>query len=83
MIYILSIRLIVQSSRRFDTSIPVIRKATDAFNVNHVEMLGYEADDLIASYAKAAINEKMKVTIVSSDKDLMQLVKEDVLCLIQ
>ena len=57
---------------------PVIRKATDAFNVNHVEMLGYEADDLIASYAKAAINEKMKVTIVSSDKDLMQLVKEDV-----
>ncbi len=57
---------------------PVIRKATEAFNVNHVEMLGYEADDLIASYAKAAINEKMKVTIVSSDKDLMQLVKEDV-----
>ena len=57
---------------------PVIRKATDAFNVNHVEMLGYEADDLIASYAKAAIDEKMKVTIVSSDKDLMQLVKEDV-----
>ena len=41
-------------------------------------MLGYEADDLIASYAKAAIDEKMKVTIVSSDKDLMQLVKEDV-----
>ena len=57
---------------------PVIRKATDAFNVTHVEMLGYEADDLIASYAKAAVDEKMKVTIVSSDKDLMQLVKEDV-----
>ena len=57
---------------------PVIRRATDAFNVNHVEMLGYEADDLIASYAKAAIDEEMKVTIVSSDKDLMQLVKEDV-----
>ena len=57
---------------------PVIRKATDAFNVTHVEMLGYEADDLIASYAKAAVNEQMKVTIVSSDKDLMQLVKEDV-----
>ena len=57
---------------------PVIRKATDAFNVTHVEMLGYEADDLIASYAKAAVDEQMKVTIVSSDKDLMQLVKEDV-----
>jgi len=57
---------------------PVIRKATDAFNVTHVEMLGYEADDLIASYAKAAVDEQMKVTIVSSDKDLMQLVNEDV-----
>ena len=57
---------------------PVIRKATDAFNVSHVEMLGYEADDLIASYAKAAIEKQMKVTIVSSDKDLMQLVREDV-----
>ena len=57
---------------------PIIRKATDAFNVAHVEMLGYEADDLIASYAKAAVDEQMKVTIVSSDKDLMQLIKEDV-----
>ena len=57
---------------------PVIRKATDAFNVTHVEMLGYEADDLIASYTKAALDEQMKVTIVSSDKDLMQLVKDDV-----
>ena len=57
---------------------PVIRKATDAFNVPHVEMLGYEADDLIASYAKAAIDQDMKVTIVSSDKDLMQLVKKNV-----
>ncbi|MFL2844493.1 MAG: DNA polymerase I [Alphaproteobacteria bacterium] len=57
---------------------PVIRKATEAFNVTHVEMLGYEADDLIASYAKAAVDEQMKVTIVSSDKDLMQLVKEGV-----
>ena len=57
---------------------PIIRKATDAFNVPHVEMLGYEADDLIASYAKAAIGQDMKVTIVSSDKDLMQLVKNNV-----
>ncbi len=57
---------------------PVIRKATDAFNVPHVEMLGYEADDLIASYAKAAIDQDMKVTIVSSDKDLMQLVKKNI-----
>tara|TARA_B110000459_G_scaffold73666_1_gene82867 strand:- start:2222 stop:5020 length:2799 start_codon:yes stop_codon:yes gene_type:complete len=53
---------------------PVIRDATNAFNVPHVELLGYEADDLIASYTKAALSKGMQVTIVSSDKDLMQLV---------
>ena len=53
---------------------PVIRDATNAFNVPHVELLGYEADDLIASYTKAALSRGMQVTIVSSDKDLMQLV---------
>jgi len=52
----------------------VIRDATNAFNVPHVELLGYEADDLIASYTKAALSKGMQVTIVSSDKDLMQLV---------
>ena len=57
---------------------PVIRSATDAFNIKYVEMLGYEADDLIASYAKSAHAENMKVTIVSSDKDLMQLINEDI-----
>ena len=53
---------------------PIIREATDAFNVPHVELLGYEADDLIASYTKSALSKGMQVTIVSSDKDLMQLV---------
>ena len=53
---------------------PVIREATNAFNVPHVELLGYEADDLIASYTKSALSKDMQVTIVSSDKDLMQLV---------
>ncbi|MBV45477.1 MAG: DNA polymerase I [Rhodobiaceae bacterium] len=57
---------------------PVIRSATDAFNIKYVEMLGYEADDLIASYAKSAHAENMKVTIVSSDKDLMQLINDDI-----
>ena len=57
---------------------PVIRSATNAFNIKYVEMLGYEADDLIASYAKSAHAENMKVTIVSSDKDLMQLINDDI-----
>ena len=57
---------------------PVIRKATSAFNIPFVELLGYEADDLIASYAEEAKKHNMKVTIVSSDKDLMQLVSENV-----
>ena len=54
---------------------PLIREATDAFNVPHVELMGYEADDLIASYTKSALSKGMRVTIVSSDKDLMQLVR--------
>ena len=57
---------------------PVIRKATSAFNIPFVELLGYEADDLIASYTEEALNLNMKVTIVSSDKDLMQLVSDNV-----
>ena len=55
---------------------PLIREATDAFNVPHVELMGYEADDLIASYTRSALSKGMRVTIVSSDKDLMQLVSD-------
>ena len=57
---------------------PVIRKATSAFNIPFVELIGYEADDLIASYTEEAQKHNMKVTIVSSDKDLMQLVSDNV-----
>ena len=57
---------------------PVIRKATSAFNIPFVELLGFEADDLIASYAEEAQKQNMKVTIVSSDKDLMQLVSDNI-----
>lgn len=53
----------------------IIRKAVTAFNVTTVEMHGFEADDLIATYAKQAHARGMKVTVVSSDKDLMQLVR--------
>jgi len=52
----------------------LIREATLAFNVPAVEMPGFEADDLIATYATQAAALGHEVTIVSSDKDLMQLV---------
>ena len=55
---------------------PLIRDATRAFSLPCIEMEGYEADDLIASYAEAAVREGWDVTIVSSDKDLMQLIRE-------
>ncbi len=56
----------------------LVREATDAFNVARVEREDYEADDLIAAYAKEAKEEGAIVTIVSSDKDLMQLVDDRV-----
>ncbi|TDQ78773.1 DNA polymerase I [Dongia mobilis] len=52
----------------------LIREATRAFNVPAIEIQGYEADDLIATYATQAAAQGHDVTIVSSDKDLMQLV---------
>jgi DNA polymerase-1 len=52
----------------------LVREATEAFNVAQVEMADYEADDLIATYARLAVAQGATVTIVSSDKDLMQLV---------
>ena len=55
-----------------------IRKSVEAFNLPSIEMNNYEADDLIATYAKKIINAGAKVTIVSSDKDLMQLVSDKV-----
>jgi len=53
---------------------PLVRDATRAFGVACVEMAGYEADDLIATYARLAREAGARCTIVSSDKDLMQLV---------
>ena len=53
---------------------PLVRDATRAFGVSCVEMKGFEADDLIATYARLGREAGAKVTIVSSDKDLMQLV---------
>ncbi|HEV2562164.1 MAG TPA: DNA polymerase I [Rhizomicrobium sp.] len=53
---------------------PLVRDATRAFGVPAIEEPGFEADDLIATYARLAREVGAKVTIVSSDKDLMQLV---------
>ena len=54
---------------------PLIRDATRAFSLPCIEEEGLEADDIIACYSKAALKEGWKVTIVSSDKDLMQLIE--------
>ena len=57
---------------------PLVRDATRAFNVACLEQPGFEADDLIATYARQAEAEGIAVLIVSSDKDLMQLVSDRV-----
>ncbi|MCI4660819.1 MAG: DNA polymerase I [Neomegalonema sp.] len=54
----------------------LIREATRAFGLPCIEMTGFEADDLIATYARQAEAQGADVTIVSSDKDLMQLVTD-------
>ena len=53
---------------------PILRQAVEAFDVAQVEMEGYEADDLLSTYARLAHERGIEVTIVSSDKDLMQMV---------
>ncbi|MBL8565247.1 MAG: DNA polymerase I [Hyphomicrobiaceae bacterium] len=57
---------------------PLIRDAVQAFNVACIEQKGFEADDLIATYARLAVEGGGDVTIISSDKDLMQLVRPGV-----
>ena len=55
-----------------------IRKSVKAFNLPSIELLNYEADDLIATYAKKITKAGSKVTVISSDKDLMQLVSDKI-----
>ena len=55
-----------------------IRKSVVAFNLPSIDLVNYEADDLIATYTQQILEKGAKVTIVSSDKDLMQLYKKDV-----
>jgi len=56
---------------------PLTRAATRAYGLPSIEMEGFEADDIIATYTTLARNAGGRVTIVSSDKDLMQLVTHD------
>jgi DNA polymerase I len=60
---------------------PMIREAARAFNLPVIEMEGYEADDIIATYTRMAREAGCDVTIVSSDKDLMQLIEDGVIML--
>ena len=55
-----------------------IRKSVLAFNLPSIELINYEADDLIATYTEQIIKSGAKATIVSSDKDLMQLYKKNI-----
>jgi len=55
-----------------------IRKAVKAFSLPSIELINYEADDLLATYAKKIVAAGAKVTVISSDKDLMQLVSEKI-----
>ena len=56
----------------------LIRNAVSALNLNYLEMDGFEADDLIATYAAKALKKGYEVVIVSGDKDLMQLIRPGV-----
>jgi DNA polymerase I len=58
---------------------PLVREAVLAFDLPSIEQLGFEADDLIATYVREACEVGASATIVSSDKDLMQLVNDGVM----
>lgn len=57
---------------------PIIHQAVEILNLNHLEMEGYEADDLIATYTRKALEKGDEVVVVSADKDLMQLIRPGV-----
>lgn len=57
---------------------PLVRDATRAFGLPALELDGYEADDLIATYATQAKEKGLKTIIISSDKDLMQMVDDNI-----
>ena len=56
----------------------IIKDSVKAFGIQSIELSGYEADDIIATYTNKAVQNNWKVSIVSSDKDLMQIVSKKV-----
>jgi DNA polymerase I len=61
--------------------IPYIRRVCEVLRLPVIELAGYEADDVIATLARQAVEKGVKVVVVSADKDLLQLVSDDVLVL--
>jgi DNA polymerase-1 len=59
-------------------SVPLIKKIIEAFNIPVIEIIGYEADDVIGTLAKKAEKEGFITYMVTSDKDLMQLVSDNI-----
>ncbi|RST70288.1 DNA polymerase I [Candidatus Aquarickettsia rohweri] len=57
---------------------PIIREAIEAFGIKAIEVPGFEADDIIATYTTLALKNDFKVRIISSDKDLIQLMQDKV-----
>ena len=60
------------------TQIPIVKKLIQYFGINYVEKEGYEADDLIYYFALKAYKEGWRAFVITSDKDMYQLIKEDV-----
>lgn len=60
--------------------LPIAFEATKSLGLQAIKQSGYEADDLIATFTRMAVSQGYQVTIVSSDKDLMQLVQDDQVC---
>jgi DNA polymerase-1 len=56
---------------------PLVREVVDVLGLQSFELVGYEADDIIATFTKRALEQDIEVTIISSDKDLMQLVQDN------
>ncbi len=57
---------------------PICREAAHALNFKIIEKVGFEADDIIATLARTVVENKEKAIIISSDKDLMQLITDDI-----
>lgn len=57
---------------------PIMREVTEAFSIRTIEKPGFEADDIIASFAKYGKDNDLRLTIISSDKDLMQLLSDNI-----